>query len=130
APPGRAGRAGRAGPAGTIELARLCEHPLVCPPRGGGVRTVLEEACARAGLVPRVAVEAGAPATAVELAAAGLGAAVVPSSLAGGLDPHRFRVLRVVRPKLVARVQLVRRDGAPLSPAVRESWRAAGAAGA
>ncbi|WP_369055227.1 LysR family transcriptional regulator [Kineococcus terrestris] len=113
----------------TTPLVDLLEHPLVCPPRGGGIRAVLEEACAAAGLVPRVAVEASSPATAVELAAGGLGAALVPASLAAGLDPARCGVLRVVRPALRARVQLVRRAGTPAAPAVREFWRLARAAG-
>ncbi|NAZ74046.1 LysR family transcriptional regulator [Kineococcus sp. T13] len=104
----------------TVALAELVGQPLLAVPRGGGMRTVLDEACAAAGLRARVEVEANSPVLLAALAAQGLGVALVPASFAAGLDaPGAPRALRVVRPALLGRVQVVWRPGPVLSPAAR-----------
>ncbi|WP_432565386.1 LysR family transcriptional regulator [Kineococcus sp. SYSU DK003] len=100
----------------TVALADLCSEPLLAVPRGGGMRTVLDEACAAHGLRPRIDLEANSPVLLAALARQRLGVAVVPASyapLAEGL-----RALRIVRPGLVGRVQVVWRREFP-SPATR-----------
>ncbi|MFV2175093.1 LysR family transcriptional regulator [Actinomadura sp. LOL_016] len=106
--------AGRA----TIPLRGLAEHALISLPKGTGVRAVLDRACAAAGLRPRVAFEAGEPPVLAELAARGLGVAVVPASAAEAFagDLH---VLPIVRPRLRGRVVLAWRAEGPRSPAAR-----------
>jgi len=110
----------------TVTLAELCTEPLLAVPRGGGMRTVLETVCTAHALVPRVELEANSPVLLAALAREGLGVALVPSSyapLAQGLHP-----LRIVRPELVGRVQVVwRRTG--LSPASRAFIELLGAPG-
>lgn len=63
----------------SVPLADLRDRPLICLPRGTGVRTALERGCAQAGFRPRVAFEAAAPHVLSQLAARGLGIAVLPA---------------------------------------------------
>src|SRR4051812_17242842 len=60
-----------------VSLAELVAFPLVCMPSGTGVRSVLDEACAAAGLEADIALEASAPDAVADLAARGLGVAVL-----------------------------------------------------
>lgn len=82
-----------------LPVAALAGHALVSTPRGTGMRTALERALAEAGASPAVGVEAAAPPQLAELAAHGLGVAVLP-------DPGAVPGLRV-RP-LADPVPLVR----------------------
>jgi DNA-binding transcriptional LysR family regulator len=87
----------------TVTLAQLREQPMITLVRGSGLRTVLENACRDLGFVPRITAEAGELGSLVELAAEGLGAAVLPSSAAEGAD---IRVLEITRPRLRRRTAL------------------------
>ncbi|WP_418955438.1 LysR family transcriptional regulator [Streptomyces tritici] len=100
-----------------VALAELAERQLICLPRGTGVRAVLERACARAGFAPRVAFEAASPQLVRQLAARGLGPAVLPWG--DEPVPDGLRVLRLVRPTLRGRVALAHRAAGPPSPAAR-----------
>ncbi|MEU1285196.1 LysR family transcriptional regulator substrate-binding protein [Kitasatospora sp. NPDC005856] len=71
-----------------LPVAALAGHALVSTPRGTGLRTALECALAEAGVDPAVGVEAAAPPQLAELAAHGLGVAVLP-------DPGPLPGLRV-----------------------------------
>ncbi|WP_027344844.1 LysR family transcriptional regulator [Hamadaea tsunoensis] len=66
-----------------LNLRALCAYPLICMPRGTGLRAVLDGACAARGLVPGIALEAGAPDTIADLAGRGLGVGVLSESMAG-----------------------------------------------
>lgn len=102
----------------TIALRALAEHDLICLPQGTGLRSVLDEACADAGLRPRVAFEAGEPPVLAQLAAHGLGVAVLPESAA--LDrTGDLRALPIVRPRLTGRIALAWRAEGPRGPAAR-----------
>jgi DNA-binding transcriptional LysR family regulator len=68
---------------GTIDLRRLANRPWVLYASAFGLAPLVTEACARAGFAPRAAVRTHHTATAVELAAAGLGPALVPSNVVG-----------------------------------------------
>ncbi|MFG2332534.1 LysR family transcriptional regulator [Streptomyces sp. NPDC048604] len=100
-----------------VALAELADRALICLPRGTGVRTVLERACAQAGFAPRVAFEAAAPQLVQQLAVRGLGVAVLPWG--GEPAPAGLRVLPLVRPALRGRIALAHRDGGPAGPAAR-----------
>jgi DNA-binding transcriptional LysR family regulator len=99
----------------TVLLTQLREQPMITLVRGSGLRTVLENACRDAGFVPRITAEAGELASLVELAAEGLGAAVVPRSAADGAD---LAILKITRPRLQRRTALAWND-AVTSPAGR-----------
>lgn len=67
---------------GRLTLAELTAHPLVCMPPGTGLRAVLDQACAARELRPAIALEAGASDAIADLAARGLGVAVLSTSMA------------------------------------------------
>ncbi|MEU5915487.1 LysR family transcriptional regulator [Streptomyces sp. NPDC047141] len=104
---------------GSVPLAELRERPLISLPRGTGVRAALERGGARAGFRPRVTFEAAAPQVLAQLAARGLGVAVLPAGEDGPPFGARLRTLRIVEPEIRARVALAWRAEGPSSPAAR-----------
>ncbi|WP_129840135.1 LysR family transcriptional regulator [Streptomyces sp. RFCAC02] len=68
-----------AGP--TVTLRALAAHPVVCMPRGTGLRAVFDAACAAADVRPVIALEASAADAIADLAARGLGAGVLSASM-------------------------------------------------
>ncbi|MQY05356.1 LysR family transcriptional regulator [Actinomadura macrotermitis] len=103
---------------GRIALAALRDRPLACLPRGTGLRAVLERACAAAGFTPRVAFEAADPLVLAQLAARGLGIAIVPESLAAA-HPDEFHALRFDGDALRGQLVFAWREDRPGSPAAR-----------
>lgn len=67
----------------TIDLRCLADRWWVLYAPGFGLTPLVSAACTRAGFTPRAAVRTHHTATAVELAAAGLGPALVPSTVIG-----------------------------------------------
>jgi DNA-binding transcriptional LysR family regulator len=103
---------------GTVALAALRDRPLICLPRGTGIRTQFDAACAAAGFTPHVSFEAGAPTVLADFAARGLGVAIVPESVGEGRSD--VRTLALTGPALRGRLGFVWRTDGPLSPAARE----------
>lgn len=62
-------------------LETVSAYPIVCLPTGTGIRAVLDQACTAQGLRPVIALEASAPAAVLDLAARGLGVAVLSESM-------------------------------------------------
>jgi DNA-binding transcriptional LysR family regulator len=110
-----------------VPLAELAGRPLMSLPPGTGLRAVLEAGCARAGFRPRIAFEAGDPNVLAQLVARGLGAAVVPASLAAAY-PDELQAVRVTEPELHGRLALAWRAEGPAGPATRALIRHARAA--
>ncbi|MFE7096556.1 LysR family transcriptional regulator [Streptomyces erythrochromogenes] len=102
-----------------VPLAELRDRPLICLPRGTGVRAAFERGCARAGFRPRVAFEAASPQVLAQLAARGLGVAVLPLGEEGDGVGGGLRALRLVGDGLRARIVLARPAAGPTSPAAR-----------
>jgi DNA-binding transcriptional LysR family regulator len=90
-----------------LALDELAAHPLICLPRGTGVRAILDAAGVRA----RIAFEASDTNVLAQLAARGLGVAILPEPAAGELH--------VLTLGLRGRVALCWRAGGPSSPAAR-----------
>ena len=65
-----------------LTLADLSGFPLICMPQGTGIRTVFDQSCAAAGLDLEVTLEATAPQTVANLAARGLGVAILSETIA------------------------------------------------
>ncbi|MBF6213315.1 LysR family transcriptional regulator [Nocardia puris] len=103
----------------SVALAELRDRPLICLPRGSGVRGVLELACAAAGFEPQVAFEAAAPPLLLRLAAHGLGVAVVPGLTGSEAAAHGVRVVPIERPALRGRLALVWRTDRTPAPATK-----------
>ncbi|WP_328910031.1 LysR substrate-binding domain-containing protein [Streptomyces sp. NBC_00234] len=99
-----------------VTLAELSAHPVICLPRGTGIRAVLDQASAARGLTPTVALQAGAPGAVLHLAERGLGVAVLSASM---LAQHpRLRTVPITDADIAAVLALV---SAPAkSPALRE----------
>jgi len=91
----------------SLELEELEAHPLICLPRGTGVRAILDAAGVRA----RVAFEASDTGVLAQLALRGLGVAILPEPAASGL--HTLQL------GLRGRIALCWRVGGPSSPAAR-----------
>ncbi|MEU6751812.1 LysR family transcriptional regulator [Spirillospora sp. NPDC046719] len=102
----------------SITLRTLAEQDLVSLPKGTGLRAVLDEACAAAGLRPRIAFEAGEPPVLAQLAAHGLGVAVLPES-ATAIRADELASMPIVRPRLRGRIALAWRAEGPRGPAAR-----------
>ncbi|KWX63214.1 LysR family transcriptional regulator [Mycobacterium sp. NAZ190054] len=85
----------------TVTLQQLCNYPLISLPPGAGLRTRLDQACAAAGLRPRIAFEATSPLELVQLARHGLGVAILPQSMARGNGLHALRLTPRLRGRLV-----------------------------
>ena len=99
-------------PLGAGELAAT---PLVVSPPGTSTRILLEQALARVGVTPTIAVQTAAREAIVPLVLAGAGAALLPAPLAREAQ-RRGATIRPARPKITRTVGLVHRE-APLSPA-------------
>ncbi|MBH1937616.1 LysR family transcriptional regulator [Streptomyces sp. AV19] len=103
-----------------VSLDALRGRPLISLPRGTGLRARLDEACATAGFRPHIAFEAGDPGVLAQLAAHGMGAAILPR----GVAEHRagtlgLRILTIDPPALRGRLALAWRSGGPSGPAGR-----------
>jgi DNA-binding transcriptional LysR family regulator len=107
-----------------ITLAELTAYPLVSLPLGTGIRGVLDQACAAAGLRRDIALEATAPGAVADLAARGLGVAVLSASMTAGYpDLHAVPIDGVPIPAILALVW--RRTGSPALRALLPHCRAA-----
>jgi DNA-binding transcriptional LysR family regulator len=102
----------------TVTLEALRDRALIALPKGTGVRSVIDRACAAAGFEPRVAFEAIALPVLAHLARQGLGVAVVPEST---VDPRDAELvaLPITGPRLRARLELAWSAAATGNPATR-----------
>jgi len=69
-----------------VRLADISAFPIVCLPEGTGIRAVFDQACEIAGQQPNIALQASAPAAVADLAARGLGIAILTESIAASLE--------------------------------------------
>lgn len=98
-----------------LPIEALRDRPLMCLPLGTGVRSSLEDACAKAGFRPHVAFEAARPPMLADLAQSGLGMAILPESLVRARpELHEIDIA-----ELRAKLALVWRGENPGSPAGR-----------
>jgi DNA-binding transcriptional LysR family regulator len=101
----------------SIRLQELADQPLICLPKGTGIRTCLEQACTSVGIAPYVALEASALDLVMQLAQQGLGIAIIPKSLA--VYDSKLHALAVSKPSMRSRIELVWRADGGTSPAAR-----------
>jgi DNA-binding transcriptional LysR family regulator len=103
---------------GVVSLASLIGQPLICLPRGSGLRARLDEAYAAAGLSPHIAFEASSPEVVADLAAHGLGVAFLPGPFAE-FRRDTLAILQIDPPGIRGRLVLAWRSSGPASPAGR-----------
>lgn len=108
----------------SIAVGALAGLPLMCLPRGTGLRTAVDRACAAAGFQPRVAFEAADPTVLARFAVRGLGVAILPESLARSY-PGELHPVRLTGPRLRGRLALAWRAEGPAGPAARALVRQA-----
>ena len=89
-----------------ISLAELVRHPLICLPIGTGVRSVLDRDCAQQGLRSEITLQASAADAVVDLAARGLGVAVLTDTMASSYE-DRMKTLAITDIRTPARLALV-----------------------
>ncbi|MFD9903091.1 LysR family transcriptional regulator [Streptomyces sp. NPDC059063] len=106
--------AGRA----SVPLHELRDEPLITFHPSVGARATVEEACAEAGFTPRIAFEASDPKVLAELAASGLGVAVLPAPFAAERAPE-LSAITVTDPPMRGRILFAWRAKGPSSPAGR-----------
>ncbi|MGI5427237.1 LysR family transcriptional regulator [Streptomyces sp. CA-179760] len=89
-----------------VVLRDLVAHPIICMPPGTGLRTLFDRACAAQDLHPTIALQASAADAIADLAARGLGVAVLSESMAASYgDRVVARVIDdVTAPALLALV--------------------------
>lgn len=100
----------------TITLQALRDIPIIAQPVGTEIRRQLERACRRAGFVPHIAFEVSTPSESADLAALGLGVAIMRQSLSRERrDLHELSI----RPALRAHLAVAWRGVGPISPAAQ-----------
>jgi DNA-binding transcriptional LysR family regulator len=87
----------------TVTIEELRDEPIVTLVTGSGLRTVLENACQHAGFAPHIAAETGELGSLADLAAEGLGVAVLPLSAARRPE---LAMVTITRPRLHRRTAL------------------------
>ena len=102
----------------TVGLGVLVDHTLITMPVGSGIRGVLDELCTAAGVKPRIALEATNPRMIADLAARGLGVAILPESTAREYEDE-LHAVRIVRPPVRGRLALAWRTDGQRSAAAR-----------
>lgn len=103
----------------TIEMRDLAAYPIVCMPAGTGLRAAFDKASASEGVRPYIAMQATAPGTIADLAARGLGVAILSQSMAGAFA-DRLKALTIEDAEVPALLALV---WSTRSPAVQEFLR-------
>ncbi|GAB2704286.1 LysR family transcriptional regulator [Nocardia thraciensis] len=106
-------------PRRSIMLDELRDRRLICLTRGTGVRGRFERACATAGFEPNIAFEAAAPPLLLQLAARGLGTAVVPALTPEEAAAFGVRTLPIVDPELRGQLALAWRTDRLTAPAAK-----------
>jgi DNA-binding transcriptional LysR family regulator len=100
----------------TITLRALQDHPLIVLTAGTEIRRQFDHACRQAGFVPHIAFEVSTPSELADLAAQGLGVAIMRQSLSR--NRSELHALSI-KPALRAQLALAWRDAGPISPAAR-----------
>jgi DNA-binding transcriptional LysR family regulator len=99
-----------------ITVEEIEAYPLMCLPEGSGLRAAADAAWAAVGVKPRVAFEAGDPRVLAQLAARGLGVAILPERFVRS-RPDELHPVEILSPHLRAGLALVRRSSGRISPA-------------
>jgi DNA-binding transcriptional LysR family regulator len=106
-----------------VVLADIATHPVICLPEGSGIRTVFDRGCAARGVRPDIALEASAPSAVADLAARGLGVAILSASI---VDEGALRGLEIADLDASTLLAIIWRNTD--APALRELVRSCRAA--
>jgi DNA-binding transcriptional LysR family regulator len=104
----------------TVTIADIASHPVICMPVGTGIRTVFDRACAACRVQPAIALQASAADSIVDLAARGLGVAILTESMSRRYE-DRMTALPIADSEVPALLALV--WGTASSPALAQLVR-------
>ena len=102
-----------------VRWADLAAVPVIVVRPGYGVRRMIDQVAGKAGLDLRIAGEVAFVASALWMASSGLGAAILPSALAGHAPFANLVTRPLVDPTVSRAISLVTKRGRSLSPACR-----------
>src|SRR6516225_93285 len=100
-----------------VTLKTLCEFPLILTEKSGSLRNTFESAAEKAQLSLHLAFEVNQISTALGLASAGLGIAVLNESALSQNHSQDIVRIEIGGPAIVRPINVVRRKDRPLSPA-------------
>ncbi|MFG3093313.1 LysR family transcriptional regulator [Streptomyces sp. NPDC048202] len=103
---------------GSITVDEVESHALMCLPSGSAMRAESDAAWAAAGIKPRVAFEASDPRVLAQLAAQGLGMAILPERFVLS-QPDRLHPVEITSMHLRGGLALAWRSSGRTSPAAR-----------
>lgn len=106
----------------TIRLEQLKTDPFVMFSEAYSLRTIVLEACKKAGFVPEIGFEGEETDTIRGLVAAGMGVGLLPEMALMEVSPLEPAKVRVSEPKITRTIGLIRRKEEKLSP-VAELFR-------
>ena len=112
----------------TMPLAAIGDRTILSLPRGTGIRSIFDDACARIGLQPRIALEASNLGILARLAGLGLGMAILPESVAAATAG--LHAIEITEPRMRGKVALAWRADGPIGPAAQALIRRARGVGA
>ncbi len=101
----------------SITLQALSRIPVLLPNPDSATRRLLDDAFRAAGLTFDAKYQFMQAQTAVAMAEAGIGVAILPTSILAPLRLSATRILRIARPGIVRHIGVVTRRGQILSPA-------------
>jgi len=104
-----------------IEIAAIRDEPFILFAEGFAINRLIANACRRRGFEPQVAARSSQVDFLVELAAAGVGVAFMPSMLAEQVRRAKVRMPLLAEPETEWRLAMLWRKGAYLSHAAR-AW--------
>jgi DNA-binding transcriptional LysR family regulator len=107
-----------------IDVTALARHPLILMDPATSVRAVVDAAFRAQGLSPQVAAEAIYMSTAVGMARAGMGVAILPGSAMEVRAERTLRSRRLDGPGFVRSIAVIKRAGRTLPPASESFARA------
>ena len=107
--------------ASSTDIAALKDTPFLLFAEGFAINRLIVSACRRRGFEPTVAARSSQIDFLIELAAANVGVAFIPRSLAEQAHPARVRALLLTEPETEWRLTMMWRRGAYLSLAAR-AW--------
>jgi DNA-binding transcriptional LysR family regulator len=90
----------------TVTITDVASHPVICMPVGTGIRTCFDRACSVGQVQPAIALQANAADSIVDLAARGLGVAILTESMAARF-PDRLTALPIADAEVPALLALV-----------------------
>jgi len=106
-----------------LPLQVLADRTLLSLPRGTGIRSIFDDACARIGVRPRISLEASNLGILARLASLGLGVAVLPESVAAATAG--LHAIEIIEPRMRGKVALAWRAEGPVGPAAHALIRRA-----